>query len=192
LSKRFAAFLAALLAIPCAASDPPPSAQWEIKGIRLGASREQVLAAAPALACQAEPFDPGLESCRDAHAVLADKPALLRVKLLDGRVVLVELARLSRKQAAAAADALAAKYGPANFISEATFRHAFGDHVEKAPKHRWVDGDVQLVVNPLEVDASGMPSGAVYLFDVQQHDAQWLDRYRAKGKGKEAAEAIGL
>lgn len=184
---------AALVALPCAArADQPVSASWEIKGIHLGDSGKTLLGLVPTLACKAEAFDAGLETCRDAGATLADKPATLRVTLLDDKVVLVELADLRRKQTDAAADALAQKYGPANFVSEASFRHALGDHVEKAPKYRWVDGDVQLVVDPLEVGGNGLPHGTVYLLDVERHDQQWLGRYRLGGKGKDAADAIGL
>jgi hypothetical protein len=193
----FVAFAGLFLALPCAAQQPPVpahvSATWEIKGIRLGASKDDVLAAVPGVVCKVEAFDAGLESCRDENAMLADKRALLRVKLLDGKVVLVELANLGRKQLEAATDALAAKFGPPTDIDESTYKPSFGDHVVRGPRHRWIDGDVQLVMNALEPRSDGgFPEGAVYLFDVDAHDKEWLGRYRAKGKGREAAEAIGL
>ena len=175
------------------AQDPTPSARWELNGIALGATQAQVEALAPGLACTTEGFDAGLATCRDANATLADKPALLRVRLLDDRVVLVELARLRPKQVRAAHEALAQKFGPPSRTAEVTHRPAFGDHVVRDVKHVWEDGSVQLIANPLAPRADGgFPDGAVVLLDVARHDGEWLGRLRTQGKGRAAADAIGL
>lgn len=185
-------------AFPCVslAQAPPeaaPSARWEIKGIRLGASRAEIEALVPSLACKPADFDDGLSTCIDPNATLAEKTALLRVRLLDGKVVLVELAHLRPKQTRVAAEALVQKFGLANRISDATYRPAFGDHVVRDKKHIWEDAGIQLVVDPLEPKPDGTyPEGTVFLVDVAKYDGEWMGRFRTKGKGRNAADAIGL
>jgi hypothetical protein len=172
---------------------PRISSNWELKGLHLGTSTQDVQTAIPAATCKTETFDAGLSTCRDSNNTLAGKSAMVTVRLLDGKAVLIEIANINQAQAKTAAAALAQKYGPASEVRADSYTPPLGDHVVRDQKHLWFDGDIQIVVAPFQWSSKGRwPYAAVTLMDVAKHDREWIVRLKAKGGNSEPAAAIDL
>lgn len=164
------------------------AANWELKGLRLGASIDQVKAALPSAECDTKPFDAGLTTCMDYNNTLADQKAVVMVKLLEGRVVYIDIGNINLEQARAAATALAVKYGPAGKVLKVEGQTSAANRDRNiwtdADRYTWTNGDILLQVNPFAwTDKKRRVTyAAVVLLDTAKHDRKWLIRYKSQGK----------
>lgn len=175
---------------PAAAQDSSTrdSSAWELKGLHLGATMDDVKAAFPGAKCEVEAFDAGLATCMDWKNSLAGSKALLNVKFLDGRAVFISVANIDLKQADAAAVALTAKFGPATVI-EANEGHETERFRQRgiyttADRYTWTQGAHVLEVVPFDWTnkRTGITHAAVVLRDEVKHDREWIVRYNNKGR----------
>lgn len=91
--------------------------KYELKGIALGDDIEAVKAGLPGADC--ESFGDGSAAqCYVEKTTIAEKPASLLVRFLDGKVISVSLTMMTQQDAFAAGDALKIKYGAPDFTSD--------------------------------------------------------------------------
>lgn len=164
------------------------TANWELKGLRLGNSIEEIKAALPAVKCDTESFDASLTTCTDWNNTLAGKKALVTVKLLEGHAVYICLDNLDLNQAAAAAAALTVKFGPADKVvmveGQTTAANRDRNVWTDAERYTWSNGEVLLQVDPFSWtdNKRRVTYAAVILEDTTKHRHQWLIRYKSHGK----------
>ncbi|GGD58628.1 hypothetical protein [Pseudoxanthomonas indica] len=107
---------ALLLVMICTTASGGASAQvsaspsdWELKGLKLDMTIEEVKARFPASECKTRA--PGIEMCIDKTATFAGGSAHLVTKFLDGQLVSITLNRISIEQTESAGQGLIAKFG---------------------------------------------------------------------------------
>lgn len=127
------------------------SSSWDLKGIRLGMSKADALAAVPQFTCHASA--PGVESCRAKGVTFAGGSAEMGLNLLDDKVINVEAVNLGFDQLIAANDALTAKYGYPDVDNEIRMPHDFKYYNNLA----WKDGTAHLFTFPDRSDRSKTP-----------------------------------
>lgn len=152
--------------------------QLELKGQRIGMTRAESLAIAPAAEC--EVMAPGVEMCIDKQATLVDMPGHLVLKFLDGRLVSATVNRIDWTAAEKTASALTAKFGAAD---ERAFRveEVMDTRQNLRSEHSvWRSGSVSLSVVPFARSHKGQHFASVSLMDVAAHDANWLPRARGE------------
>ncbi len=170
---------------PTNASD---SSEWELKGLHLGVTLEEVKTALPNAKCVVEHFDQALASCDDWNNTLAEKKAIVTVKFLDGRAVFISIANIDISQSKLAAAALTQKFGSPKKITtlegHTSVRHRERSIYTDAEHYLWKDGNTVLTVNPFEWTnkKSGTTYAAVTLMDEEKHDRQWVVRFNNQGK----------
>lgn len=168
--------LAALVAATTTQAQSAKSTAWELKGLRLDMAAAEVKAMFPASECKL--LARGVELCVDKTATFAAGPAHLVTKFLDGRLINVTLNRISRTQAASAAQGLIAKFGPTSYSNTKWKYVEADDKMQNVTTHVWNDGDIVLFVEPLDefIRKTGTQYSAVTLTSRSKHDGAWIDR----------------
>ncbi|WP_156968986.1 hypothetical protein [Arenimonas metalli] len=167
-----------------AANASEPSADWDLKGLRLGASVDEVKELFPAAACEAEPHDAGLVYCLDRRSSLGGTPAFLAVKLLDGQTVNIALENISYDQMRAAVPTLIEKFGEPEY-SESIADNVLERRGEKTvvrERHVWTgDNDAVVIAKPF--DWSNERRRVTYSSIILMSEAkqkEWAVRFNAK------------
>lgn len=169
-------------------SSTQDSTAWELKGLRLGSTMDEVKAAFPEAKCSVVTFDTSLSTCKDWNNSLAGGKAMVNVKLLDGVAVFISIENIDLKQADAAAVALTAKFGPATTVEpnegHETERFRQRGIYTTADSYTWSQGDLFLEVIPFAWTSArtGKNHAAVVLRDEAKHDREWIVRYNNKGR----------
>lgn len=162
--------------------------KYELKGIALGDDIEAVKAGLPGADC--ESFGDGSAAqCYVEKTTIAEKPASLLVRFLDGKVVYVSLMEMTQQDAYAAGAALKIKYGTPDLTNErrATIVRRDGRRmgVFKIPVWK-VDGLKQvLFVEPADYtdESKQFIYAAISMVDQHLHNDIWV----AKKEGRAAA-----
>lgn len=165
-------------ALPPATYTDDAAKGWELKGVQLGGSVADAKAKFPSLECLSPTS--GIEFCSTRQFEFAGGNGRLMLKYLDGRLVMVKIAELSRGQATSAGLGLEQKFGAPS--SDRMVRRSVGDgsRMESARWAMWRAPNIMLFVAPFEERDGGDRTAAVTLFDVQGHDYQWLPRSQGK------------
>jgi hypothetical protein len=186
---RLVALLLTCAAIPALAQDQSasPALKWELKGLSLGSNQDQVLAAFPNAECEAQSFDPALTTCMDWNNTVAGRKSVVMIKLLEGKVVYIDLGNIDLDQAKDAAAALVAKFGPATSVVQVEGQTSAANRRRGiytfADTYSWVDGDVHLEVIPFSwTNKQDVTYASVVLRDDRLHDRQWIVRYNNQGR----------
>jgi len=173
-----AVFAAALIASAAASAQQAPgkSASWELKGLKLGMTTEEVTAKFPGATCKN--LAQGIDLCVDETATFAGGPAHVVTKFLDGHLINVTINHISRDQAASAAQGLIAKFGQTSRTDVKWKYVEADDKMENVTTYIWNDGDALMFTNPLDeyVAKTKTQYSAVHLRDRGAHDGIWLAR----------------
>lgn len=164
---------------------------FELKGIALGMTQDQVKAALPNADCDIL-GDGTISDCFDANGSFGGRPAQILVRLLEGKVVLVSATRMTQTDAFDAADALKVKFGAPDEI------RSYRVTLVRPDQEKWVvyrcpvwsiNGGAQM----LTVDPAGYTDekrrftyASVKLVDLHLHDNVWM----AKKKNKTATNDL--
>lgn len=179
---------AALSNEPANHQETTKSENWDLKGLRLGATVDDVKALFPSAECKTESLDTGLVTCMDWKNSLAGGSAVVMVKLLDGDVVYINVGNINLEQASGAAAALTEKYGPATKVTRHKGQTSESDRENRifklANHYAWLNSPIALQVVPfMWTDRKrGVTYAAVVLKDETRHDNIWLTRYNGQGK----------
>lgn len=183
--KSIAALAIALVAFAASgvavAGDGPM--EWDLKGQKIGMSKEESLALAPAAMCKE--YAPGVDMCIDKKATFAGAPAHLVLKFLDGKLIGVYANQFDWSFADEAGAGLTQKFGPAKTQSSRTVHVADRRGNITSTYRVWKEGTVALVVEPFDDIRDGNHFAAVKLSDTAVHDQIWIPR--AQGKKVAAA-----
>ncbi len=162
------------------------AAVWELKGQKLGMTKEASLALAPNATCKE--YAPGVDMCIDSTATFAGSPAHLVLKFLDGKLISVTANQLDWQKAEEAGAGLVQKFGPAD-RQAARSTHVMDRRGTISSTYRlWQDGDIALAVEPFEDVKEGNYFASVDLSDTAVHDQVWLPR----AKGQKVAASSDL
>ena len=188
---RFAWVIAlGFLFAPAAGMAQSRSETWELMGIRLGMTEQDVRKLMPEAEC--EQFKDGQTAlCWNENRTLAGKAATLSVKFLDGRVIRVSVRDIRIAEAKAAIDVLAGRYGSPDGAGSVRADLGGGDNhggrlLYKTPY--WKDGNVEIFLNVSDWYSKKRDTtySAVILQDTPAYSGLWLKKY----KGESAANEI--
>lgn len=188
-SPHVITLLLLLATSPTAAASPPASTgqavNWELKGIHLGATAEEVKALLPNAICTSKSDDAGIVLCIDSKNSMGGEIATVTVKLLDDHVVKVAIENLTYEQAHSACAPLTQKFGAATFVDRVMVKLQRGRYVETEKKERctWRDGEMSLFLDPDDwtSEKKQFTYSAIILMDEARHNREWVIRYNAKG-----------
>lgn len=164
-----------------AASSLIPASQpvFELKGVALGMTQEQVKAALPNADCDTL-GDGSISDCFDPNSSFGGRPAQILVRLLEGKVVLISATRMTQTDAFDAADALKVKFGSPDEIRNVRVSLVRPDQ-EKWVVYRcpaWsINGGAQLLtVEPAAYTDKKrrFTYASVTLLDVHLHNDVWI------------------
>lgn len=157
------------------------SSTWELKGLKLGMTQADVLAAFPASECQT--FQPGVVMCIDKTAALAGGPANVVTKFLDDKLIAISVNEVSPEQASAAANALTEKYGPNTRAVKSKHHNAKGQGYFDSEQLIWEDkaAGVEMYVEPYDYYNNKVRHhrSSVDLLMGNVHDNVWLPRAKS-------------
>ncbi len=185
-AKGLAIALLLCLSATAAAADGTDAntTPFELKGVRLGMSIEDVKSAMPNMICDWSSRDRGTLDCHDDTITFANKPAVLSVAALDGEVVYVAIQKLDIDDLPAAVDALQAKYGEETLRAPQHTAYLRGKDRRSGPftVWAWKRGSVEL--RTLPVDLINSPRRAnwssIQLIDHIKYDKIYVPRWNGK------------
>lgn len=170
------------------ASDPASQSRprYELKGIALGDDMETVKASLTNPEC--ETFGDGSAvQCYVKHITIAEKPAELLVRFLNGKVISVSATGMTQEDAYAAGDALKIKYGAPDFVTQRryTIRRPTADRsaIYRVPVWEVVPDVERLYVDPSSYTQNSFTYAGVLLINEHLHNDIWL----AQMKGRASA-----
>jgi hypothetical protein len=160
----------------------------ELKGIALGDDMDAVKAKLPNADC--ESFGDGSASqCYVDAITIAEKPAALLVRFLEGKVVSVSATRMTQSDAFAAGDALKIKFGAPDYTKDkrVTIHRRSQNRSVAYTLPVWEEGEGQqvLFVDPARYTDQDeqFTYAAVLLIDQHLHNDIWM----AKKEGRATA-----
>lgn len=157
---------------------------FELKGVRLGMSIEDVKAAMPNIICDWSSRDRNTLDCHDDTITFADKPAVLSVAALDGEVVYVALRGLYIDDLPAAVKALQAKYGEETLRTQQHTAYLRGKDRRNGPFDVWAWKRGSVELRTLPVDLLNSPRTAnwssIQLIDHIKYDKIYVPRWNGK------------
>ena len=183
---NLAAATLAMAALGQAPQAEPAQPDWELKGVRLGASVAQVQGAAPGLKCETEAHDPGLVYCIDRQSSLGGQPAFLVVKLLEGQAVYIGLENLTYAQVVSAGPTLLEKFGTPAF-SESVVGDAHDNRsvrTVRRVRHVWRRPDgVVAMTSPFDWtnERRGITYSSISLM-LEEKQKQWGTRFNVRDR----------
>lgn len=161
------------------ASDPAPQQRprFELKGIALGDDMEAVKAKLTNPDC--ETFGDGIAAqCYVEHTTIAEKPAELLVRFLDGKVISVSVTGMTQEDAYAAADALKIKYGQPDYVNEQRYTivrpKSNRSAIFRVPFWKVTPEDDRLFVEPATYTDKSFTYAAVKLMNLHLHNNIWM------------------
>lgn len=164
---------------------PPSRPAFELKGIALGMTQEQVKAALPNADC-ATLGDGTISDCFDTNSSFSGRPAQILVRLLEGKVVMVSATRMTQTDAFDAADMLKVKFGAPDEIRNIRVALVRPDQekwaVYRCPAWSTNRGAQLLTVDPAAFtdQKRRFTYASVVLLDVHLHDDVWMAKKKNK------------
>lgn len=161
------------------ASNPAPQQRprFELKSIALGDDMEAVKAKLTNPDC--ETFGDGAAAqCYVDHTTIAEKPAELLVRFLNGKVISVSVTGMTQEDAYAAADALKIKYGEPDFENHQryTVDRPRGNRsgIYRVPVWNVSPDGAILYVNPATYTANYFTYAGIQLMNQHLHNDIWM------------------
>lgn len=177
---------AAILGSPAVAQEAPP--QWELKGLHLDMTIDEVKTAFPASECKN--YAPGIDMCIDETATFAGGSAHLVTKFVDGQLINVTVNRISIDQTESAAQGLIAKFGQPqqNFTRRVYVKSTKSNRVVSSLT--WEANEASIDVDPMDLylPKANQNFGTVVLMYRDRHNNVWVPR--AKGQSNPVATDI--